>query len=300
MNKSNSYQLRPHVYVVKQHRTVDDGMLDRMVERRIIPVLDMFPDQSLAEAESEVLLSRPEVIQLSHMKVNQLKKTLDTLSELAGVDWAVLPIKSKAQILFAHIKCYQYIRYQAHLHIKHFIKFGESFTVNIIDIPTGLLEEINKSENLDELSSSMYSYIQANKPILPSTPEAEILPDIKEEEPSDEELEVIEMEHFIKLNEIKPFVREIPKVVDDILITHDSPANISSDMDSIDKYKKLHPSILALQDYLRTNMKDIQEYHSDDCDIAFKGLWHDNTNVNVQSFSLSDARGHSAWYINII
>ena len=47
-------------------------------------------------------------------------------------------------------------------------------------------------------------------------------------------------------------------------------------------------------------MKDIQEYHSDDCDIAFKGPWNDNTNVKVQSFSLSDARGHSAWYINIL
>jgi hypothetical protein len=167
-------------------------------------------------------------------------------------------------------------------------------------MPTDLLEEINKAENLDELSSSMYSYIQANKPILPPTPEAEFIPDVEEDGPTDEELEVIEMEHFIKVNEIKPFVREIPKVVDDILITHDSLANISSDMDSIDKYKKLHSSILALQDYLRTNMKDIQEYHSDDCDIAFKGLWHDGTNINVQSFSLSDAREHSAWYINIL
>ena len=246
MNKINSYQLRPHVYVVKQHRTVDDGMLDRMIERRIIPVLDMFPDQSLTEAENEVLLSRPEVMELSHMKVNQLEKALDVLTELVGVDWVVLPIKSKDEVLFAHIKRYQYIRYQAHLHIKHFIKFGESFTVNALNLPTGLLEEINKAETLDELSSSMHSYIQANKPEIVPIIETEPLAEIQEDGPNDEELEVIEMESFTKVIEIKPLTREAPKIIDDILITHDSLASISTDTDDLVNYRKLHSSILAL------------------------------------------------------
>lgn len=299
MSNVNSYQLRPHVYVVKQHRTVDDQMLDRMLERRIVPVLDMFPDQPLVDIQPKILLSRPEVMKLSHMKVSQLEKSLDILTELVGVDWVIMPIKSKDQILFAHVKSYQYIRYQAHLHIKHFIKFGEKFTVNDLDLPSNLLEEIHKAETLDELSADIYSYIQKNKPIQAPDIVLDEPSEEPEEEPSDEELESIEKHEFTKIHEIKPIEKETPRVVDDILITQDSLASISKNTDDLAKYKKLHSSILTLQDYLRTNMKGIQEFHSDDCDIAFKGLWHDDKRVNVQSFALSDSRGHSAWYIDI-
>jgi len=300
MNKTNSYQLRPHVYAVKQHRTVDDGMLNRMVERRIIPVLDMFSDNPLMDSNPEILLSRPEVMELSHMKVNQLEKALDALTNLAGIDWVVMPVKSKDQVLFAQVKNYQYIRYQAHLHIKHFIKFGESFVIDIIDLPTNLLDAINKADTLDELPNDIYSYIQTNKPAHASLSETEASEEGVDDEPIDKELEVIEMEQFINDINTENIVEKIPKTTVGIYTAHDSLASNSKRIDDIDKYQKLHPSILALQDYLRTNMKDIQEFHSDICDIAFRGLWHDDTVVSVQSFGLSDSRGHSAWYINII
>ncbi len=312
MSSVSTHSLRPHVYVVEQHHTVDDAMLDRMMERRIIPAFDMFPEQPFIDIDTDLLMSRPEIMSLSLDAVDQIEKCLDTLTELVGVDWVALPRLSKKSVLFAHVRSYQYIRYQAHLHIKHFIKFSENFSMNYEDIPENILNDILKTTTLSELPSEVYTFIQHNKPAPPPMPAVEPLEQASDDDDDTEEPENVTANDITAIPQLdNPYERirytgkSLAKqtrqtaTTDDQLVTPVSLSSISRTTDTTINYLRLHVSIMALHDYLRTNMNDIHEYHSPDCDIAFQGEWHDGVRVDIQAFSLSDTRGHNAWYINI-
>lgn len=291
MEQVSTHSLRPQAYAVRQHHTVDNGMLQRMLHRNIIPAFEMFPDQPLVDVDIDNLMSRPEIMSLSNSDVDRVEQCLDSLIDLIGIDWIALPLEFSRKILFAQVSNYEYIRYQAHLHIKHYIKFKESFELDYDDIPEDILQTILKAETLSKLPSEIYSYIQQNKP------------ESKVETPSESAPIIVSKTVPVPVitNPIDTLRNTVSprQQADDQLVTPGSLASVSKPTDTLASYQRLHTSIMALHDYLRINMKTISEYHDPDCDIAFRGTWNDDSKVKIQAYSLSDNRGHTAWAINI-
>lgn len=291
MDQVSTHSLRPQVYAVRQHHTVDNGMLSRMLHRKIIPAFEMFPDLPLVDVDIDTLMSRPEILSLTNADVDRVEQCLDSLIDLIGVDWVVMPLESSKKVLFAQVANYEYIRYQAHLHIKHYIKFNESFELEYDEIPDDVLQEILKADTLSKFSPDIYSFIQRHKPM------KEVLPP-QQPEPS-KPIEVPTISNPIDQLHVADLLKPARQQVDDQLITPSSLASVSRPVDSLTGYQRLHTSIMALHDYLRTNMKSISEYHDPECDIAFRGTWNDDTKVKIMAYSLSDDRGHNAWAVNI-
>jgi len=251
-----------------------------------------------------------EVSDLSIDLFDTVEQSITTLSKLIGVDWIVVPRTNHRVLLAAQVEHYEHIRFQAHLHIKHYVKIKREFTIPYSKLDIEMMKVIGSATNLAELPDEFYTLIQNNIP-------AEIEENDNEEKPVIAEEESVKSNiHFVhpinnqtvsSLDRISKSMHVVelppePKVKptkDNQIITHDSIAYISQSTDPVDNYKTLHSSILALQDYLRINMKDIYEFHSPDSDVAFRGLWHDDTPVEIMAYSLNDSRGHAAWYIKV-
>ena len=291
MDQASTHSLRPQVYAVRQHHTVDNGMLSRMLHRNIIPAFEMFPDMPLVDVDIDTLMSRPEILSLTNADVDRVEQCLDSLIDLIGVDWVVMPLESAKKVLFAQVANYEYIRYQAHLHIKHYIKFKESFELEYEEIPDDVLQVILKADTLSKFSPDIYSFIQRHKPVKEAQP--------PERPDTSKSIEVPVVSNPINQLHVPESLKTTRQQSDDQLITARSLASVSRPVDSLTGYRRLHTSIMTLHDYLRTNMKNIHEYHDSDCDIAFRGTWHDDTEVKIMAYSLSDNRGHNAWAVNI-
>lgn len=290
MNDIRTTSLRPRVFLIKQHHTISNQMLERFIsERKLIPAFDMFPENSLIESDIDKLMMSAEVSELPLEMFDRVEQAVNVLSDLMSIDWVVIPRTNNRVLFVAKVDQYQHIRYQAHLHIKHFIKFKESFKIPYNELTSSLLQNIGSLDNLAELPYELYSLIQKHRPDeTPIVAADEIISSvvtISELEPEEEEL----------ILSISP-----KPVTDNQIVTHKSIASISRELDNINNHKKLHSSILELQNYLNDNMKNISEFHSPESDIAFRGEWHDDTQITVLAYSLNDQRGHNAWIINIV
>jgi hypothetical protein len=248
-------------------------MLDRFLERKIIPVFDLFPDYNLQEHEPEVLLKNHEVLQLPIDAFDTVERTLKVIDDLMGVDWLIINREDRQELLFAKVDSYQYIPFQAHLYVKHYIKFTNLIIAPYDNLTETFVSEVNKYRHFDELNTAYYSFIQKHLP---------------QQEKSTETGSSSEPEQTSQ------------PVQDDTIITPNSLAAISRKTDEVTAYKSLHGSIMLVHDYLRTNMAEIAEYHNPESDIAFKGLWHSGEKVEVLAFNLTDNRNHSAWLLKVL
>ena len=321
MSSVLTHSIRPRVFIVQLHHSIDDLMLSRYLERNIIPTFDMFPDVSLLNADVDRFMMSSEVADLPIAKFDLVEQAITVLSQLHGVDWVIIPRPNKSELFVALVEQYEHIRYQAHLHIKHYIKFKHSFTIPYSEVDEALLNVLNKSNNLDELPQDIYSLIQRHKPEFEPESIREDINDETDEVTSEEMPNVVVPlytdANYARRESAHPPVSNLEKIanrmhlvvlkpepkaaltVDNQIVTHESLAHISHKTDDVLSYQKLHSSILALQDYLRTNMKDIEEFHSGESDISFRGTWHDDSQVKILAYSLNDERGHSAWYIKL-
>jgi len=296
MSDVKSYSIKPRVFLIKPHHTIDDDMLDRFISRRLVPAFDMFPDINLSDAEVDRLLMSKEVADLPIDIFDSVEQSLDTLSDLVGVDWIVIPRTTRRELFVAQVDHYEHIRYQAHLHVKHYIVIHNEFTIPYSSLNNVLLHSIGSQANLSELPFELYKIIQHNKPEEPeSIPDRTIiedqnedlsfLDDSKEDSPVD-----------IQSSQITPN----KAIIDNQIITPTSLPSIQRKMDDIFMARKLHTSVLEMQDYLRTNMSEIVEFHGADSDLAFRGKWNDDTPVKVLAFNLTDGRENVAWLIKIL
>ena len=57
----NTYSIRPRVFLIRPHHTIDDEMLDRYISRNIMPAFDMFAEMNLADADVDRLMMSKEV-----------------------------------------------------------------------------------------------------------------------------------------------------------------------------------------------------------------------------------------------
>lgn len=288
----NTYSLRPHAYAIYPPRSVDSIMRDRMIARNIIPLLEFFPEQPLlgegVDIDVDRMMSRPEVLSLPNIAVDKLEKCLDTILELTAIDWVVLPRQSHNDIFFAKVDSYKYIRYQAHMHVKHYVTITDSqFSLLIDDIPVNIVEAIKNAEHLDKLPNEIYDYIQTHKPA--EKPVG--IPVIVDCLPIEEQIEYE--------NDTQADTNQYEHLADDQIISPRSFSAISRQLDDIAHYQKLHISKELLHNYLMTHMLTINRSKGDDCDVLFTGIWHDNTEVLVKAYELTDECRHSAWLIAI-
>lgn len=291
-------EVKPRVFLVKPHHTIDDEMLDRYLERRLVPAFDMFPEISLADADVEKLLMSKDVSDLPMDEFDAVEQALSVLSDIVGVDWIAIQRAGRKELYVAQVDCYEHIRYQAHLHVKHYIRIRNPFTIPYTDLDEALLRLIGTKSNLSELPAELYSLIQRKKPEeQPEDSPKTSIADADEEDLSflDNDIEITNADPLN--NQDAPVARPI---TDNQIVTAASLSSIQRKMDRVDSLKKLHSSIIEMQDYLRTNTTEISEYHSPDCDIAFKGIWQDGTSVHIFAFNLTDSRENSAWLIKIV
>ena len=165
MNETNSYSIKPRVFLIRPHHTIDDNMLDRFISRHLIPAFDMFPDINLADADVDRLLMSKEVSDLPIDIFDAVEQSLNALSDLVGVDWVVIPRMMHRELFVAQVDHYEHIRYQAHLHVKHYIVVHNEFTIPYINLNNLLLHSIGSQPNLSELPFELYKIIQKNKPL---------------------------------------------------------------------------------------------------------------------------------------
>ena len=294
MPEGNIYSVKPRVFLIKPHHTIDDNMLDRFISRHLVPAFDMFPEINLADAEVDRLLMSNEVSDLPIDIFDEVEQSLNALSDLVGVDWIVIPRTMRRELFVAQVDHYEHIRYQAHLHVKHYIVIHNGFSIPYTNLNNILLHSIGSQTNLSELPFELYKTIQTNRP-----EEPEILIE-KTVEEDDEDLSFLDNEDTEnKPAEIQPIVQNKP-IIDNQIITPTSLPSIQRKIDDINAPRKLHSSILELQDYLRTNMLDISEFHSVESDLAFRGKWNNGASVIIQAFNLTDRRENNAWLIKII
>lgn len=302
-----TYSIRPRIFLIRPHHTIDDEMLDRYIGRYLIPAFDMFPEMNLADADVDRLMMSKEVADLPMDLFDAVEQALNVLSEVVGVDWVIVPRPSKRELFVAQIDHYEHIRYQAHLHVKHYIRFKNAFTIPYADIDDALLRVMGSQTNLSELPFDVYKIIQKHKPEeQPDYPETSIA------DADDEDLSYLDEAEMPDDTTDEPLMPDTPKpsvpapepivqkrVVDNQIITPDSLSSIQRHTDEISNPKRLHASIMEMQDYLRTNMIEIVEFHNPESDLAFRGKWHDGAAVSIFAFNLTDKRENSAWLIKI-
>lgn len=301
----NTYSIRPRVFLIHPHHTIDDEMLDRYISRNIMPAFDMFAEMNLADADVDRLMMSSEVADLPMDLFDAVEQALNVLSEVVGVDWIVVPRSSRRELFVAQVDHYEHIRYQAHLHVKHYIRFKHPFTIPYTELDDTLLRAMGAQTNLSELPFDVYKIIQKHKPEeQPDYPETSIA-DIEDEDLSYLDAEKISedeppQEESAATETPVPQTPPVPKrVVDNQIITPDSISAAQRHFDDLNSFKRMHNSVMELHDYLRTNMISIHEYHNPESDLAFKGIWHDGTDVAIAAFNLTDKRENSAWLIKI-
>ncbi len=302
-----TYSIRPRIFLIRPHHTIDDEMLDRYIGRYLIPAFDMFPEMNLADADVDRLMMSKEVADLPMDLFDAVEQALNVLSEVVGVDWVIVPRPAKRELFVAQIDHYEHIRYQAHLHVKHYIRFKNAFTIPYADIDDVLLRVMGSQTNLSELPFDVYKIIQKHKPEeQPDYPETSIadadyedLSYLDEAEIPDDTTDELLMPDTPKppVPAPEPIVQK--RVVDNQIITPDSLSSIQRHTDELSNPKRLHASIMEMQDYLRTNMIEIMEFHNPESDLAFRGKWHDGAAVSIFAFNLTDKRENSAWLIKI-
>lgn len=302
-----SYSIRPRIFLIHPHHTIDDEMLDRYIGRYLIPAFDMFPEMNLADADVDRLMMSKEVADLPMDLFDAVEQALNVLSEVVGVDWIVVPRPAKRELFVAQVDHYEHIRYQAHLHVKHYIRFKNAFTISYSAIDDTLLRSVVNQTNLSELPFDVYKIIQKHKPEeQPDYPQTSIadaddedlsyLDDTETPADSTDELLVPDASEP-STPAPEPVVQK--RVIDNKIITPDSLSSIQRHTDDVSSPKRLHASIMEMQDYLRTNMVEIMEFHTPESDLAFRGKWHDGTPVSIFAFNLTDKRENSAWLIKI-
>jgi len=268
--------IAPRVYNIKLHHTVDDYMLDGLIHRNLIPAFDMFDDVSLADADSDALLAGSEVNQLPVDLFDKVENSIDVLNDLLGIDWLVLYRESRDELFVAQVNGYEYIRYQALLHVKHYIKITDChFSMPYVEIPVEIKDEIENSDNLAKLSRDILSFVKTHVP-----------------------KSLVSAHTNVQKTTIVPNIKK--ESYDNQIITPNSITNINRQKDDIVDYRRLHVSIFAMHDYLRDNLIEIQEIHSSDADVTFKGEWHDGTGVIIHAFNLTDDRDHTAWLMKLL
>lgn len=302
-----TYSIRPRIFLIRPHHTIDDEMLDRYIGRYLIPAFDMFPEMNLADADVDRLMMSKEVADLPMDLFDAVEQALNVLSEVVGVDWVIVPRPSKRELFVAQIDHYEHIRYQAHLHVKHYIRFKNAFTIPYVSIDDALLRVMGSQTNLSELPFDVYKIIQKHKPEeQPDYPETSIA------DADDEDLSYLDEAEMPNDTTDELLMPDTPKppvpapepimqkrVVDNQIITPDSLPSIQRHTDELSSPKRLHASIMEMQDYLRTNMIEIVEFHNPESGLAFRGKWHDGTAVSIFAFNLTDKRENSAWLIKI-
>lgn len=294
--------MRPRVYVVKPHHSIDDSILDKFLARKIIPVLDVFPDHSIVDTDIDRLLMSDEVKSLPIDLFDIIENALNVLSELLGIDWIAVPRTNRGELLVAQVDRYEHIRYQAHLHVKHYVKVKQYFAIPYSTMNMSLIRAIGSSDNLSQLPNELYSIIQDNKPDAQELREAVIGDNNVSTEPGqsndDQSVDTEDNDSSpVPHHELSGQQLNSPAHIDNQIITPDSIASISRHTDTVDNIKQLHSSIMELHDYLRVNMRSIAEFHSDECDIAFRGKWHDDSDIELLAYLLKDNRDHSAWVL---
>lgn len=299
---TSSNSVLPRIFLVHPHHTIDDDMLDRYLSRRIIPVFDMFPDINLSDADVERLLKSPDILNLPMEKFDAVEQALDVLSDLVGIDWVVIPREKSQELFVAQVDHYEHIRYQAHLHVKHYVRIRNAFSIPYGKINDDSLRAITNQINLSELPFELYKTIQRNRPEQPEQYPETSIADEPTEDLSFLDNPAIEASTKKDVTPDKPQHDPHPKlnhksIIDNQIITPGSLSTVQRNLDDVQKYKRLHNSIMELHDYLRTNMTTLNEYHSPESDLALKGTWHDGTDVVVLAFNLTDKRENSAWLI---
>lgn len=309
MTDISTYSIRPRVFLIHPHHTMDDEMLGRYISRRIVPAFDMFPDINLTDADIERLLMSQEVAGLPMDMFDAVEQALNSLSEIVGVDWVAVPMPSRKELFVAQVDHYEHIRYQAHLHVKHYIRFKNAFTIPYDKLSDEILQAIKNQINLSELPFELHKLIQRNKPEEPEQYPETSIADEPDEDLSFLDKPAIDLE---PTNALKHTITNTPQrephpaiavhkpVIDNKIITPEPLPTAQRKLDEVHRYKRLHSSIMELHDYLRTNMTAINEYHSSESDLAFKGSWHDGTEVTILAFNLTDKRENSAWLIKFL
>lgn len=308
MTKVLSYSVKPRIFLIKPHHTIDDEMLDRFISRHIVPAFDMFPDINLTDADIERLLMSQEVSSLPLDMFDAVEQALNALSELVGVDWIAVPRSDRKELFVAQVDHYEHIRYQAHLHVKHYIRFKNAFTIAYDRLDEALIQSLDGQTNLTELPFEFYKVIQRHKPEeVQEYPETSIADgDGRDDEDlsylDSATVTLVEAKQSIAepLGEVEPPVTTRKTMLDNQIIAPALLSPAQRQLDNTSRYKRLHSSVMELHDYLSTHMTSIAEYHSPGSDLAFKGTWHDGTDVALLAFNLTDKRENSAWLIKFI
>lgn len=274
-----------------------EDVLERFVVREhIVPIFDMFPDYSLqgenAIVDIDMLLQDKQIMSLPNDAVDQVERLLNTIMEITAKDWVIIPMDSDKKVIVGRVERYEHIRYQGDRYVKHFLvlsnRRGE---IQYEDLSREFITELQKSHHLDVLSPEFYNFVQRVTPeIFIEPPKQQATIDVAEEDSIKEQI-------GIAIQDIDK--RPLQKLIDNQIITPQSFSATSRQLDSVNKYRKLHESKELLYDYLLSHVIDLRKIPCDNCDLKISGKWHEGENIELKAYELTDDKDHSAWLIKI-
>lgn len=307
MAKPKMNSRKPKTYLIERHQSIDEVMLDRYIERGIVPAFDLFPEFDLQGVVSDQLLNSPEIAAMSTARQKEARKALAMIKSIQKGDWIAILRPQRDELIVGEVETYVFIQYQAHLQIKHYIKIDNSFTIAYDRLPPQLLSSIMTQTGFTELPDEMYSVIHIQKSFTAPQPvkappdtakKSEMIKQASDapraEAPTSEQVAQMPPQ-----SENEPVKKQPKPIRDNQIVSSSSLSVLQRKTDSVSAYKRLHVSIFAMQDYLRTNMPIIREIHLEKCDLAFCGEWHDGARVEIKAYSLSDQRGNVAWLMKL-
>lgn len=270
-----------------------EDVLERFVVREhIVPIFDMFPDYSLqgenAIVDIDMLLQDKQIMSLPNDAVDQVERLLNTIMEITAKDWVIIPMDSDKKVIVGRVERYEHIRYQGDRYVKHFLvlsnRRGE---IHYEDLSREFITELHKSHHLDVLSSEFYNFVQR------------VIPEVFVEPPKQQAIIDVAQEDDIGSAMQDISKKPLQKSIDNQIVTPQSFSATSRQLDSVNKYRKLHESKELLYDYLLSHVIDLRKIPCDNCDLKIAGKWHEGENIELKAYELTDDKNHSAWLIKI-
>lgn len=256
MSKSSDYPRI--VYVTVRHAPTFKN-LSNIIAHKLIPASSMLSDVPLDEKSIDEI---QQIIESRHLDVHAYDQTyreINVLKSLEDYEWVILK-RPGAKLLAAAIRGYVYTK-NSSSPIHHYIEFiAPSLTIPYSNIDSVLMHIISSADNLTQLPDSAAELINAHRPgsLAQVKPSAKITPKL------------------IPLSDIR--ARHEPKVIK-------SPA-----------FENYFASVVALHEYLASNVSDLSEQYAPDSDLSFIGNWLDGKSIQIVAYRLTDSRGNGAWY----
>ena len=257
MAKPKMNSRKPKTYLIERHQSIDEAMLDRYIERGIVPAFDLFPEFDLQGVVSDQLLNSPEIAAMSTARQKEARKALAMIKSIQKGDWIAILRPQRDELIVGEVETYVFIQYQAHLQIKHYIKIDNSFTIAYDRLPPQLLSSIMTQTGFTELPDEMYSVIHIQKSFTapqpvkapPDTAKKSVMIKQASDAPRAEAPTSEQVAQMPPQSENEPVKKQPKPIRDNQIVSSSSLSVLQRKTDSVSAYKRLHVSIFAMQDY---------------------------------------------------